>query len=138
MLKIKVFKLAALAAFIFVLGISVFAQQGEQKQAGRPLQVTYNPRAEYTPQARINGLSGWIQLRVTFLDTGQIGDIYYVTESDAGKNLSKAGLLKNAYEAAKQIKFLPAIKDSAPITVTRILVYSFAIGDRPVFNVRRN
>ena len=138
MLKINVFRFAALAAFIFALGISAFAQQNEQKQADRPLKVTYNPQPGYTPEARINGLSGWIQLRVTFLDTGQIGDIYYVSESDAGKNLSKAGLLKNAYEAARQVKFLPAIKDGAPITVTRILVYSFAIGDRPVFNVRRN
>ena len=137
MLRNAFFKTITIAAFIFAFSVFTFAQETEQKPADRPLKVTYNPRAEYTPQARIEGVSGWIQLRVTFLDTGEIGDIFYVRESDPDKSLSKTGLLKNAYEAAKKVKFLPAIKDGKPVTVTKILLYKFEIGRRPEFQVKR-
>lgn len=137
MLRTALFKTIAITAFIFAFSVFTFAQEAEQKPADRPLQVTYNPRAEYTPQARIEGVSGWIQLRVTFLETGEIGDIFYVRESDPDKSLSKTGLLKNAYEAAKKVKFLPAIKDGKAITVTKVLLYEFYMGRRPTFQVKR-
>ena len=135
--------LKALSLAVFVLTLSVFAaaqgtgQETEQRSADRPLGVTYNPPGEYTSEARSKMLSGWIKLRITFLDTGELGDIYYVDESAADKSLSKAGLLKSSYDAAKKIKFLPAVKDGNPVTVTKIVVYNFEIGDHPGFRVGR-
>jgi outer membrane biosynthesis protein TonB len=137
MLRITLFKFITIAAFIFAFSVFTLAQEAEQKQADRPLRITYVPQAGYTPQARIEGISGWIQLRVTFLETGEIGDIFYVKESDPDKSLTKYGLLKNAYEAAKKVKFSPAIKDGKAVTVTKILVYSFEMGRRPQFQVKR-
>ncbi len=140
MFKVASFKI--LAVTLFVLSFTAFAAaqgtgQAEQKPADRPLRVTYNPSGEYTADARSKMLSGWIKLRVTFLDTGELGDIFYVDESASDKALSKAGLLKSSYEAAKKIKFLPAIKDGNPVTVTKVLVYNFEIGERPGFRVGR-
>jgi hypothetical protein len=139
--------LKAISLAVFILTLSVFAasqgsaqgtgQATEQKPADRRLQVTYNPPGEYTSEARSKMLSGWIKLRITFLDTGELGDIFYVDESAADKSLSKAGLLKSSYDAAKKIKFLPAIKDGNPITVTKVVVYNFEIGERPGFQVGR-
>ncbi|HEV7643618.1 MAG TPA: energy transducer TonB [Pyrinomonadaceae bacterium] len=139
----KVAPLRIFAVTLFVLSVTAFAaaqatgQETEQKPADRPLRVTYNPSGEYTSEARSKMLSGWIKLRITFLDTGELGDIFYVDESASDKALSKAGLLKSSYEAAKKIRFEPAIKDGSPVTVTKILVYNFEIGDRPGFRVGR-
>ena len=96
-----------------------------QSETDRPLQVKSVPQPAYTPEAKINGVYGWIKLRITFLDTGEIGDIFYVDESDAGKRLTEHGLLKTSYEAAKKVKFLPAIKNGKPVTVTKVLQYNF-------------
>ncbi len=136
------FKAASLKFFavtLFVLSFTAFAaaQEAERKPADRPLKVTYNPSGEYTSEARAQMLSGWIKLRVTFLDTGELGDIFYVDESAADKALSKAGLLKSSYDAAKKIRFEPAIKDGSPVTVTKVVVYNFEIGERPGFRVGR-
>lgn len=116
------------ATFLLIFAFSALAFS--QTESDRPVRVTNNPRAEYTGEARARMLGGWIKLRVTFLESGKIGDIFYVDESDAERNLSKYGLLKNSYEAAKRIKFEPAIKDGKPVTVTKVVMYSFAIGDR--------
>jgi hypothetical protein len=139
MLKKNHFNFFAAVLILFGGSIVAFSQtEGEApRQADRPLKVTYNPSGEYTSEARAKQLSGWIRLRVTFLDTGELGDIFYVDESTPDKSLSKAGLLKSSYDAAKKIKFEPAIKDGSPVTVTKILVYNFAIGDRTVFRVGR-
>jgi outer membrane biosynthesis protein TonB len=140
------FKAVSLKIFtvtLFVLLFTAFAaaqgtaQEAERKPADRPLRVTYNPSGEYTSEARAKQLSGWIKLRVTFLDTGELGDIFYVDESTPDKSLSKAGLLKSAYDAAKKIRFEPAIKDGSPVTVTKVLAYDFQIGERPGFRVGR-
>ncbi len=131
-------KKALLRTFIisvFVLAMGTFAySQAETetpRQPDRPLKVTHNPPPGYTPQARIDGVSGWIKLRVTFLETGEIGDIFYVDESSPDKALTKTGLLKKAYESAKKIEFQPAIKEGKAVTVTKVLIYNFQLGRRP-------
>jgi hypothetical protein len=100
-------------------------------QTDQPLRVTKVPEAPYSGEARARQLEGWIRLRVTFLDSGTIGDIFYVNESDPEKNLSKYGLLKNCYEAAKKVEFQPAIKDGKPVTTTKVLQFNFSLGRRP-------
>lgn len=126
---------------MFVLALGTFAYPQSEaeapKQPDRPLKVISMPPPGYTPQARLDGISGWIKLRVTFLETGKIGDIFYVAESSPDKALTKAGLLKNAYDAARLIEFQPAIKEGKPVTVTKVLQYNFILGDRPAFRVGR-
>ncbi len=124
---------------IILSGTFAYSQsETEQpKQADRPLKITKNVPASYSGEARARQIEGWIKLRITFLDTGRIGDIFYVDESDPEKNLTKYGLLKNSYEAAKKVEFLPAIKDGKPVTVTKLLLYSFDLGRRPTFQVGR-
>lgn len=126
-----IFKTIIIAVFISAFAGLAYSQSETQKpQDDRPLQVKSVPQAAYTPEAKINGVYGWIKLRITFLDTGEIGDIFYVSESN-GRRLTEHGLLKTSYEAAKKVKFLPAIKDGKPVTVTKVLQYNFHNERRP-------
>ncbi len=59
-------------------------------------------------------------LRVTFLADGRIGEVTPV----AGLPL---GLTANAIAAAKDIKFSPALKNGVPVSVTKMVQYSFTI-----------
>jgi hypothetical protein len=131
MLKNLHFKFIVLTVSLFAFGAVAFAQN----ETDRPLKVLRVPAAEYSGEARGRMIEGWIKLRITFLDTGAIGDIFYVNESDPQKELSKYGLLKNCYEAAKKVEFQPAVKDGKPVTVTKVLQYDFNLGRRPGFKV---
>ena len=82
--------------------------------------IESKPRPEYTSEARENGESGSVILRVTFLSNGQIGAIQPVKTLDFG-------LTDQAIKVAKRIKFQPAKKDGVPVTVTRQIEYSFSI-----------
>jgi TonB family protein len=90
------------------------AEEGEIN----PLRILSKPIPQYTEQARKNGISGSVKLRVTFLASGSIGDISPV-------NSLPDGLTEIAIEAAKGIKFEPATKNGERLTVTRLLEYSF-------------
>lgn len=125
-MKSSVIRIAMIAVLIAISSIITFSQTND-----RPVKVTKFTRAEYTGEARGRMIQGWIKLRVTMKADGTLGDIYYVDESDPEKNLSKYGLLKNCYEAAKKIQFQPAIQDGEPVTVTKVLQYNFALGQRP-------
>jgi TonB family protein len=59
-------------------------------------------------------------LRVVFLSTGEIGSIAPVTALPDG-------LTEQAIAAARQIKFTPAMRNGTPITVTKLVEYSFSI-----------
>lgn len=86
-----------------------------------PLKILYKPRAAY-PQPE-NGtvcFQGTVALRVQFLATGEIGEIKIVNGLPFGAN-------ENAIDAAKRIKFEPAIKDGKPVTVFRVVQFSYKI-----------
>lgn len=126
---------------LFVTLLLLFALSSlafSQTETDRPVRIIKNSPAPYTGEARSRMLEGWIKLRVTFLEDGKIGDIFYVDESHPERELSKYGLLKNCYEAAKKIQFEPALKDGKPVTVTKVLQYNFSLGRNPGgFTVRR-
>jgi TonB family protein len=61
-----------------------------------------------------------VVLRVTFLDSGEIGRISVI--SGLGN-----GLTEQAVEAAKKIKFEPATKDGKSVSVTKPVEYLFTI-----------
>lgn len=78
------------------------------------------PRPAYTNAARFYDVSGSVDLRITFLSSGQIGSISRMKKLPFG-------LTEQAIEAAKRIQFEPAHSNGNPITVTKILQYTFTI-----------
>jgi len=101
---------------------------GELKKAIPPavtnqtaaLKILSQPRTRYTDLARSYEISGTIQLRVTFLASGEIGAI------EAVKKLP-FGLSVEAVNAARRIRFEPELKDGKAYTVTKLVEYSFSI-----------
>jgi hypothetical protein len=97
------------------------AQQPVQPVGNREsVNVFFKPRAGYTVSARQSGVQGELRLRVFFSANGLITSIAVVDDLDDG-------LAKNAILAAKRIRFLPAMKDNAPVTVTKMVLYSFTL-----------
>ncbi len=84
------------------------------------LKILSMPRASYTDFARSYGISGTIQLRVTFLENGEIGAV------EAVKKLP-FGLTVEAVNSARRICFEPELKDGKAYTVTKLLQYGFSI-----------
>ena len=65
-------------------------------------------------------MQGSVTLRVTFRFDGTIGTISAIKELPFGAT-------ENAIEAARQIQFLPEIKNGYYITTTRPVTYSFSV-----------
>lgn len=86
----------------------------------KPLQILSKPRANYAVAARENEIQGIVRLRLTFLASGQIGNIYPIQSLPDG-------LTEQAINAAMQIKFAPQTQNGKPINVTKVIEYSFTI-----------
>ncbi len=86
----------------------------------RPFVVLRKPRPSYPENARRDNISGTVHLLVTFRSDGTVGDIqcYDTLSRDLGKE---------AFEAAKKIKFLPAELDGKPVDSEGIVPYTFTI-----------
>ena len=84
------------------------------------LRIISKPRAEYTENARRAMVNGTVRLKVTFLASGEIGDVVPI------KQLPE-GLTEQAMNAAKGIHFQPKRVNGVPQTVTKIIEYSFSI-----------
>jgi TonB family protein len=111
----------------FGLAFTARGQELQNSASAVPLKIITQPTTNYTDEARKNKVEGWVRLRVTFLANGQIGEVIYIKESSKKKKLTKYGLVQQAIEAAKIIKFEPARKDGQPITVTKTVEYYFTI-----------
>ncbi len=92
----------------------------EKANYSRDLVVLRRQRPGYTDAARRGNVQGAVTLRVTFLSDGTIGSIKLVESLDKG-------LDRNAFEAAKKIKFLPAEIDGKPVEVSRLVSFTFVI-----------
>lgn len=84
------------------------------------LRILSKPRANYTDAARENSAHGAVRLRVTFLASGEIGAITPV-------NSLPDGLTEQSIAAARKIKFEPATRDGVPLSVTKIVEYTFTL-----------
>jgi hypothetical protein len=84
----------------------------------RALKINFMPKPEYSIEAKKSYISGIIILDVTFLATGEIGNIKVVSGNSLLREVSIA--------AAKQIKFEPAIVNGIPKTITEQIVYKFS------------
>lgn len=93
----------------------------KSSQFDSTVKILDKPKAGYPSQHKGTICAqGKVVLRVTFLDSGEIGRISVI--SGMGN-----GLTEKAVEAAKKIKFEPAMKDGKPVSVTKPVEYSFTI-----------
>jgi len=83
----------------------------------RPTMLHYE-KAKYTEIARTNRVQGTVVLQVVFAVNGEIQNIRVI-------RLLPDGLTRKAIEVARKIKFKPATKDGAPVSVRGNLEFSF-------------
>lgn len=83
-------------------------------------QITLKPEPLYTEQARNNGISGTVRLRMLLSFDGRIRHIRVV------KGLG-GGLTEMAVNAARRMKFTPATKDGRPVSQFVTIEYNFHI-----------
>lgn len=76
------------------------------------------PEPQYTEEARRNQITGTVMLRVVFSSLGQVEQIRAV-------HPLPFGLTERAIAAARQIKFVPAMKGGRPVSVHMQLEYNF-------------
>ena len=76
------------------------------------------PEPQYTDEARKNQITGTVRLRVIFSSTGEVVQIRAV-------DTLPFGLTERAIAAARQIKFIPALKGGLPVSVFMQLEYNF-------------
>jgi hypothetical protein len=101
-------------------GLIAAKPQPVQPNQTSPLKILSKPRVGYTDLARQHLITGIVQLRVSFLENGQIGTITPITRLPFG-------LTGNAIQMAQQIQFEPAVKDGKAYSVTKIVEYRFMI-----------
>ncbi|HEY7181538.1 MAG TPA: energy transducer TonB, partial [Blastocatellia bacterium] len=80
--------------------------------------ILYREKAKYTEEARQNKIQGVVTLQVVFHVNGSISDIKVI------RGLPD-GLTEKAIEAAKKIRFNPAVKNGTPVSVRGSLEFSF-------------
>jgi len=87
-------------------------------QVQQRARVLYKPEPTYTEDARRNQVTGTVMLRVVFASNGDVVQIHAV-------RTLPYGLTERAIAAARQIKFVPAVKDGHPVSVFMQLEYNF-------------
>ena len=101
----------------------------EQAKAGDPKRSFYDearvvilskPEPRYTNAARKNGVTGVVRLRATFGADGKVTNIRPITTLPDG-------LTGEAIKAAERIQFSPAKTGGEPISVERLIEYSFSL-----------
>lgn len=80
--------------------------------------ILYREKAKYTEEARQNKVQGTVVLQVVFHANGSITDVRVV------RGLPD-GLTEKAIEAARRIRFNPAVKNGSPVSVRGTLEFSF-------------
>jgi TonB family protein len=85
-----------------------------------PLKITYKQKAQYTDRARTSGVQGSIVIAVLFGADGRIANTLLI------KRLGY-GLDENAIRAARAMRFEPQKKDGNPVSVVRLVSYTFNI-----------
>jgi TonB family protein len=98
---------------------SLFQPESEDPSI-TPLRILSKPKPGYTDSARQSNTTGTIRLAIYFSSKGTIDYILVL------KPLQN-GLTENAIKAARGIKFEPQMKDGKPVSVIKIVEYSFTI-----------
>jgi TonB family protein len=87
-------------------------------QVEQRARVLFKPEPTYTEDARKNQVTGTVMLRVVFASNGDVVQIRAV-------HTLPYGLTERAIAAARQIKFVPAVKGGHPVSVFMQLEYNF-------------
>jgi TonB family protein len=87
-------------------------------QVEQRARVLSKPEPAYTEDARKNQITGTVMLRVVFASNGDVVQIRAV-------RTLPYGLTERAIAAARQIKFVPAVKGGRPVSVSMQLEYNF-------------
>jgi len=87
-------------------------------QVEQRARVLFKPEPTYTEDARRNQITGTVMLRVVFASNGDVVQIRAV-------HSLPYGLTERAIAAARQIKFVPAVRDGRPVSVFMQLEYNF-------------
>lgn len=82
--------------------------------------ILYKERAKYTEEARANKIQGTVLVALTYTADGRITDVKVV------RGLPD-GLTESAIEAAKKIRFQPAMKNGQPVSVRGQLEFNFTL-----------
>lgn len=85
-----------------------------------PLKILSKPRASYTDSARQGNVQGTIRAAVLFAADGRVQHVLLLHRLGSG-------LDEQAVSAARRIKFEPTMKDGKPISVVRMVEYTFSI-----------
>ncbi len=85
------------------------------------VRVLSKPEPSFTEDARKNLVTGTVVLRCVFGADGRVRNIVVI-------RALPEGLTERAIEAAKQIKFIPAMKDGKPVSMWMQLEYNFLFG----------
>ena len=97
---------------------------GEVQKSARILET---PLAVYTDEARAAKIHGDVRLRLVLASDGTVKNVFPI------KSLSH-GLTESAMEAARQIKFEPAVRNGEPASQFETFVYEFEKGhSRPPY-----
>ena len=87
-------------------------------QVEQRARVLSKPEPQYTEEARKHDVTGTVVLRVVFSTTGEVTDIRTVKPLPMG-------LTERAIAAARQIRFVPAMRGGHPVNVYMQLEYNF-------------
>jgi TonB family protein len=82
--------------------------------------ILYMPKALYTEDARRNRIEGTVVLNVVFAPNGAINSIRVVQGLPDG-------LTEKAIEAARKIRFQPAVNNGAPVSFRGDLSFTFVL-----------
>jgi protein TonB len=80
--------------------------------------ITGRPEPVYPRRAREDGVQGTVRVRVVLLASGKVGEVLVI------KGLPE-GVSEAAVEAARRIKFTPAIKDDRWVSQRVLVEYAF-------------
>jgi TonB family protein len=84
----------------------------------RKARILSRPQPQYTESARINEVSGTVVLRAVLSSSGEVTNIRAVSGLPYG-------LTEKAVEAAREIQFVPAIKDGHAVSQYIQIEYNF-------------
>ena len=91
-----------------------------QREVDQKATILSNPKPGYTESARQNQIQGLVTLEVVLSGVGNVGSIRVVDGLGFGLN-------EKAIEAARQIRFTPAVKDGRAVSVRVTLQYNFSV-----------
>jgi TonB family protein len=88
------------------------------KEVTKKARLAMKPEPNYTEEARQNAISGTVVLKCVFRSNGSVNNIRIVSGLPYG-------LTERAIEAARRIKFIPAMKDGKYASMWYQLEYNF-------------